>query len=130
MGRDDHIADIDPDPEQDALIRGIVAYGFVDAVLEQHRRPYRIDGAGEFRQQSVAGVLDDAAAVTGDRRRNGVCQQRHHARMRPLFVCVHQTRIAGDVGHENRGQPPFDTLAGKAALAIRIIHPSISNSSP
>ncbi len=32
--------------------------------------------------------------------------------MRRFLVMLHQARIAGDVGHQYRGEPSFDTIAG------------------
>src|SRR5450432_1101077 len=47
-----------------------------------------------------------------------------------LFVRMHQPRIAGNIGHQYRSQPPCDAIAGSQVLGIRIVHPSFSDSSP
>jgi hypothetical protein len=94
----------------------------VDAVLELDRSPHPIDSAWKLGQEPVSGVLDDAAAVPGNRRQHRVRQQRGQTRMRRLFVLVHQARIAGDIGHQYRGQPPFDPLIGYEASGIRKGH--------
>jgi hypothetical protein len=40
-----------------------------------------------------------------------------------FFVRVHQARIAGNIRHQDRGQPSFDPLRAKEALGIGIVHP-------
>jgi hypothetical protein len=114
---------MDADPKQETLVRLVADRELVGAVLKRHRRTHRVDRAGKFRQQAIACALDEPAAVRGNRRHHDVCEQRGHAGMRRFLVRVHQHRIAGNVRHQDRGQPPFDAIAGNRILGIGVIHP-------
>jgi hypothetical protein len=127
---DDDVADIDPDTKQNPLVLRIIDREFVDAVLKRHRSAHRFHRTLEFGKQPIAGVLDNPAAVRGDRRHHSVCQQCGHAGMRRLFVGMHQAGITGNIGHQYRSQPSFDVVAGNEALGVRIIHPSVSQLTP
>ena len=94
----DDVADMDADAEQNPLVGRLADREPVDPALELHRGPHRIDRAGKLREEAVAGVLDDAAAMLGDHRQDGG-QQRGHARMRRFFVEMHEPRITGDIRH-------------------------------
>ena len=63
---DDDVAEIDADAELDALLRGDTGIALGHPALHRDGAAHRIDDAGEFDQQAVAGGLDDAAAVLGD----------------------------------------------------------------
>ena len=69
MGLDDYVADIDAHAESNAPVFRITDCKFLDAGLELHSSPNRLDRAWKLRQEPVAGVLHDAAAVFGDRGR-------------------------------------------------------------
>ena len=81
---------------------------FLDAGLELHSGPNRFDRAWKLRQEPVAGVLDDAAAVFGNCGRHSVRQERGQFGMRSLFVIVHEPRVASHVGGQYRRQPALD----------------------
>ena len=115
---DDDVADIDADAKQNPLLGRIADREPVDAALELHGGPHRIDRAGELGEEAVPGILDDAAAVLDDHRQHGVYQQRSHARMGRFLVRMHQPRIAGDIGHQDRGKPSLDAVAGDEALGV------------
>jgi hypothetical protein len=108
---DDDIADIDPDAKHDALVLRIIDRELIDAVLKHHRSAHRFHRTRKFGEQTITGVLDHAAAMLRDRRHDGVRQQHGHACMCRLFVNMHQSRITGDIGHQYRGQPPFEAIA-------------------
>ena len=114
----DDVADVDADAKQNPLVSRIADREPVDAALELHGGPHRIDRAGEFGEEAVPGILDDAAAVLDDHRQHRVYQQRSHARMGRFLVRMHQPRIAGDIGHQDRGKPSLDAVAGDEALGI------------
>src|SRR5215469_9389000 len=61
-----YVADIDAHTEEDALVFEITDCKFVDAGLKLHSSSNRIDRARKLRQEPVAGVFHDAAAVFRD----------------------------------------------------------------
>jgi hypothetical protein len=67
MGLDDYIADIDAHTESNAPVFQIADCKVVDAGLELHSSSNRFHRARKLRQEPVAGVLHDAAAVLLDR---------------------------------------------------------------
>ena len=77
-------------------------------LLHRDRAAHRIDDAGKFHQQAVAGGLDDAAAMLGDFRVDQLAAQRFEAFERALLVRPHQPRIPRHIGGEDRGQFAFD----------------------
>ena len=62
---DDNIANIDPDTERDRRNDGFVAFGHL--ALHGYCASNGIYGAGKFHRHAVAGRLDDASVVIGDR---------------------------------------------------------------
>ena len=66
MGLDDYVADIDAHTESNAPVFRITNCKFLDAGLELHSSSNRFDRARKLRQEPVAGILHDAAAVFGD----------------------------------------------------------------
>jgi hypothetical protein len=54
------------------LAKGLGGRKLLDAGLELQGGPNRLHRARKFRQESVPGVLHDAAAVSGDRRADSV----------------------------------------------------------
>ena len=65
---DDDVAEIDADAPLDAPVSGVAALRSAIAACTVDRAAHRIDDAGEFDEQPVAGGLDDAAVMLGDRR--------------------------------------------------------------
>ena len=63
---DDDVAEIDPNPEPDAVVLGYVGLAVDHRPLQFHRTAHRVDDAWEFRQQAIAGILDDAPGMLGD----------------------------------------------------------------
>ena len=73
-------------------------------LLHRDRAAHRIDDAGKFHQQPVAGGLDDAALVLGDLRIEKLAAQRLEAFERAFLVRPHQPRIPRHIGGEDRGE--------------------------
>jgi hypothetical protein len=63
---DDHIAEIDADPQIDALAGNEPIIPFGHAALKADRALHGIDNAAEFRQQAVAHQLENAAVMPRD----------------------------------------------------------------
>jgi hypothetical protein len=79
--------------------------------LQFHRGAHRVDDARELDEQPVTGSLDDAAVILGDLGVSDVAAQRGQRRVGPFLVRAHQPRVVGDVGHQDRRQPPLDPLS-------------------
>jgi hypothetical protein len=61
-------------------------------------------------QDAVAGGLDDAAPVLGDLGGDHFAAMGAQPRHGAGLVLAHQAAVAGDVGGEDRRQPPLDPL--------------------
>jgi len=102
---DDHVAEVDADAQFDAVVRGDTRVPPGYRLLHRDRTAHRIDDTGKFHQQTVAGGLDDAAAVLGDFRIDELAAQRLEAFERAFLVRAHQPRIPRHIGGEDRGEP-------------------------
>jgi hypothetical protein len=108
MWLDNHVADVDADPESYTLIFRLRGCKCRHSGLELQCSPNRFDSAGEHRQKSIAGILDDPTTMFGDRGRYTVREERCQFGVRSLFIMVHQPRIAGYVSRQYRRQPAFN----------------------
>src|SRR5262245_24794578 len=63
---DDNVSDVDTHTENKAPVFRFIRYKFMDTVLELHRSSDCFNRARKLRQEPVASVLHDAAAVFGD----------------------------------------------------------------
>src|SRR5262249_40083230 len=107
---DNYIADIDPRAEANALILWIIDRQVIHTALELNGSPNGFDSTWKLRQEPVPGVLDNAAAVYGDRGRDTVHEERGQFGVRCLFIMVHQPRVASHVGSQYRRQPALDPV--------------------
>jgi hypothetical protein len=69
---DNYVADIDAHTEGNLPVCDIVKCKFLDTGLELHSSSNRFNSAWKLRQEPVSGVLDNAAAVLGNCRRDSV----------------------------------------------------------
>jgi hypothetical protein len=76
----------------------------IDTGLELHSRSNRFDRARKLRQEPIASVLDNAAAVFGYCRGDCVGQKPRQFGMSSLFISVHEARVASHVGGQYRRQ--------------------------
>ena len=105
LALDDHVADVDADPEPDALGRGQVQLAPGHALLDRHRAGHRLDDGSELAQGAVARQVDDPAAVLGDERLDELLAVCLEALERALLVLPHQPRVADHVGRQDGGEP-------------------------
>ena len=100
----DDVSEIDADAKPDASVVWYIRLTIEHAALDLGGAPHRVDDARKFRQQTVTGILDDAATVLRDLRINQLPEMRLEALVRALLVGLHQTRIARHIGGEDRGK--------------------------
>src|SRR5262249_45218208 len=105
---DDDAAEIDPYAPIDAGIRRVAGVALGYPALPFDRAAHRIDDAVEFGEQPVAGGVDDAAVVLGDRWVDQPGAYRFEAPHRAFLIGADQPRIARHIGREDRRAPPFD----------------------
>ena len=110
----DDIAEMNADPELDALLRRHVGVALDHSRLDFDRAAHGVDDAAELDDRAVAGALDDAAVVHGNDRVDQVAAKRPEPRQRAVLVGAGEPAIAGDIGHQNRRELPG--LAHCAAL--------------
>jgi hypothetical protein len=101
---DDHVAEIDADAQFDAAVRPGTGVPLGHRLLHRDRAAHRVDDAGKFHQQAVAGGLDDPPAVLGDLRIEELTAQRFQTFERALLIRPHQPRIPRHIGGEDRGE--------------------------
>src|SRR5206468_653320 len=89
----DNVAQIDADAELDTLAGNEVALAVEHAALDFGGAAHRVDDAGEFRQETVAGGLDDAALVLANLGLDEFAAMGAQARDRAFLVGADQPRI-------------------------------------
>ena len=98
----DHVAEVDPHAQHDALLRAPARRARRQRGLHFRRALHRVDHARELDQHAVAGGLENAAARLGDRRVDDLGAQALQARERAFLVCAHHAAEAHHVGGEDR----------------------------
>jgi len=109
----------DANAQFNAAVRPDTGVPLGHRLLYSDRAAHRIDDAGKFDQQAVAGGLDDAAPVLGDFWIDQFTPQRCEAFERAFLVRPHQPRITRDIGGEDCGETPGLTHAASPAANRR-----------
>jgi hypothetical protein len=100
--------DIDAVSEDVAVLDDDVALVNADAEFDAMlRATQRTDDTRKLDEQTVAGGLDEAAAMSGDLRVDHLGAERLQPAEGPFFVRFDKARIAGDVSRKDRCQPAF-----------------------
>ena len=107
------IAEVDADPEADAIGLGDGRLPLGHAALDRDRAGDRVDGAGELAEDAVAHELDNAAAVLRDERLDELLAVSLEAVERALLVALHEARVADHVRRQDRGEPAVDARSGQ-----------------
>ena len=101
---DHHVAQIDPDAQDDVPILGNIGVGNVHRRLQIHRAGNRVDGAGKLDQHAIAHQLDDAAMVPGngwlENSRAPGLERSHSAGL----VALHEAAVPHHIGGQNGGE--------------------------
>src|SRR5262249_55792706 len=91
----------DPNTEPDPALLGHLGLALGHPALDLHGASNGVHDTRKFRQEAVAGVLDDAAAMFGDFRIDQLPEMRFEARVRTFLVYSHQAGVSGDISGEN-----------------------------
>ena len=97
---------MNPDAEFDSPVLPHAGIAFDHRVLQFDGAAYRIDDTAEFDDAAVAGALDDAAMMDGDRGVDQVAAKRSEPSENAIFVRSSEPAVADDVRHEDRRQLP------------------------
>jgi len=85
-----YAANIDAHTENNAPLCRITDCKFMNTGLELHSSSNRFDGSRKLRQEAVAGILHDAAAMFRNRGLDTISEEHSQFCMRSLFVIVHE----------------------------------------
>src|SRR5262249_44166930 len=100
---DDHLPQIDPDANCDALAFGDIRVALRHATLESDRAFDSVDNAAEFRQQTVSHQLEYAPMTLLDLGLEQLLTARPQPVEGPGLVRFHEGRVADDVdGQDGR----------------------------
>ena len=107
---DHDVALMDADAQLDAAVCWIVTVPVGDLPLDFDGAAQRVDDTAELYEKPVAGRLDQPAAMDGDRRLNHLRPDRLQPAECSFLVRADQPRIAGDIGSQDRGEPPLGAV--------------------
>jgi hypothetical protein len=106
---------MDADAELDPLGLGYLRVLVSHAALNFDGASRCFDGTGKFDQHTVAGGLDDAAAMFGDCGVDKRCSESLQLRQRAFLVGTNQAAITGDIRRQDSRQSPLYVLAAQDA---------------
>ena len=93
---------MDADAEFDASFGRHAGIALDHRVLQFDGAAHRIDDTAEFDDAAVAGALDDAAMMDGDRGVDQVAAKRSEPSEDAIFVRPGEPAVTDDVRHEDR----------------------------
>lgn len=125
----DQVAEVQSDREHDGDIRGLLSVRVSHGLLEFDGSAECVHGAGKLDQSAVTDQLDQAAAVSGQRRFEPLGTVGLQPRKGAILVATHKTRVACDISRQNCRQPPYHPVAGHEA-SPRLQPAALLSSSP
>jgi hypothetical protein len=99
-----NVAEVDPNPEGDALVLGRIRISVGHTPLHLGSASHRVDHAEKLCQHSIAGVFDNSSAVLLDLRVDQLAEMGFETFMRSLLIRAHQARVPRYVGGKDRGE--------------------------
>ena len=102
----DDVAEMNADAKFDALVRRHAGVALDHGVLHFDRAAHRVDDAAELDDAAVAGALDDAAMMHGDRGIDQIAAQRAQSRQGAIFVRAREPAVADHIRDQNRRNFP------------------------
>ena len=94
------------DPEFDAALRRQAGVALDHGVLHLDGAAHRVDDAAELDEAAVAGALDDATVMHGDRRIDQIAAQRPEPRQDAILVRSREPAVADHVRDQDRRNFP------------------------
>ena len=95
------------DAKLDATIFRYACIAFDHGVLHLDGAAHRVDDAAELDERPIAGALDDATVMHGDRRVDEIASQRPQASQGTILVRAGQPAEANHIGGKDRGELSF-----------------------
>ena len=102
----DHIAEMNANPELDALLGRHTSVALDHSGLHFDRAAHRVNDAAELDDAAVAGALDHPAAIGLDRGIDQIAAQRPEPRQRAILIRPGEPAIADDIGRQDRRDFP------------------------
>jgi len=127
---DDDVADIDADPELNALLVWHLGIALGHPALDIKSAAHCVHYAAKLSQHSVPGVLDDPATVFGNLRINKSAQMGLKVDVRALFVHTSQSAVASHVGRQYGSKPAFDAVLPRRSHGADLQPPYTPNCGP
>jgi hypothetical protein len=123
MRVNNYVTDIDANAKLKPRIFAVFDREFIDTALELYRSPNRLDRAWKLRQETIAGVVNNAAPVFSDCRVDSLRQQRAQFGVGGFFVMVHEP-----ANSQPRRRPKSPTTCARPGLAAPAPWPAIQPS--
>jgi hypothetical protein len=98
-----HVAEIDPDAEADALVLGHVRLTLGYALLDEYGAAHCVDHAHKFDQCPVAHELNDAPLVFFNKRLDELPAMCLEPSEGAVLVALHERRVANHVSGQDGG---------------------------
>ena len=95
------------DPEFNTAILRDACVALDHRVLHLDGAAHRVYDAAEFDERPIAGALDDATVMNGDRRVDEIASQRPQASQGTILVCAGQPAEANHIGGKDRDELSF-----------------------
>src|SRR5260370_6048718 len=115
----DDVADMDAESKFDSLVNRHSGVSANHAVLDSDGAAHGCHRACKFDHHSVAGGLDDMAAMLLDAAVGEVPAMRLQLGKGAFLIGTHQPTVSRDISRENRHKSPVDPLFGQA------FHPAV-----
>ena len=108
---DDHVAQIDANTQYDPGFLGQMIVGCGQGRLQFGGTAYGTDSAGKLDENAIAHDLHDPTFVGGHERCQDFGALFPEGRYRPVFICLHQTAVADDVGQNDGGEAALHIIS-------------------
>jgi hypothetical protein len=110
---DDNIGEIYADTKLDPLSAWNLSIELGHLALYLKSTMHGVDNAGEFDKHAIAGSLDNSSSVFGDPGINYRALMSLYPRKCAILVGAHQSRVARDIGGQDRGEAAGEHFADR-----------------
>ena len=123
---DDDIAEIDADPEHDAMVRRNLRLIRSDILLHRNGEGCSVHDRTEFGNRAITHQFDDAAVMLGQEWIDDFAPQGLDGVERAILVTLDEAGITDDVRCDDCCQPPFDLDYPMAAFPAQAQTPCLA----